>query len=196
MSGNVYIILGNDRTAVKWLKHLRMDCGNFGKQRSENGERVGIDEESFRITTSAQTAFFFKIFFFWRGPFLKSLLNLLQYCFCFMFLVFWPQGMWDLSSPTRDQTGTPRIGRWSLNHWPAREVPPDSLYYSISDSLSLAWVPLSTVRVKHRCYVLPGVGLGCLCLYLPVNCPGVEIIYVYLLYFQCLVYCRGPISSF
>ena len=30
--------------------------------------------------------FFFKIFFFFGcGPFLKSLLNLLQYCFCFMF---------------------------------------------------------------------------------------------------------------
>ena len=29
--------------------------------------------------------------------FFKSLLNLLQYCFCFMFLVFWPQGMWDPS---------------------------------------------------------------------------------------------------
>ena len=28
-------------------------------------------------------------FFFWCGPFLKSLLNLLQYCFC---LMFWPFG--------------------------------------------------------------------------------------------------------
>ena len=34
----------------------------------------------------------------------KSLLNLLH-CFCFMvFFFFWPQGMWDLSLPTRDQT--------------------------------------------------------------------------------------------
>ena len=31
--------------------------------------------------------------------------------------------MWDLSSPTRDQTRTPCIGRRSLNHWIAREVP-------------------------------------------------------------------------
>ena len=30
---------------------------------------------------------FLKIFF-WCGPFLKSLLNLLQYCFCFMFWYF------------------------------------------------------------------------------------------------------------
>ena len=26
-------------------------------------------------------------------------------------LAFWPQAMWDLSSPTRDQTCTPGIGR-------------------------------------------------------------------------------------
>ena len=40
-----------------------------------------------------------------------------------MLLVFWPRGFWDLSSPTRDWTGIPCIGRWSLNHWTAREVP-------------------------------------------------------------------------
>ena len=31
--------------------------------------------------------------------------------------------MWDLNSPTRDQTHTPCIGRQSLNHWTTREVP-------------------------------------------------------------------------
>ena len=30
--------------------------------------------------------------------------------------VFWPQGMWDLRSPTRNQTRTPCIGRISPNH--------------------------------------------------------------------------------
>ena len=38
-------------------------------------------------------------------------------------LDFWPRGIWGPSSPTRDQTHTPRIGRRSLNHWAAREVP-------------------------------------------------------------------------
>ena len=40
----------------------------------------------------------FKVFFFFGcGPFFlfKSLLNLLQYCF--YVLVFWPEGMWELS---------------------------------------------------------------------------------------------------
>ena len=38
-------------------------------------------------------------------------------------LVFWPQGMWDLSSLVRDQTGTPCIGKQSLNQWTVREDP-------------------------------------------------------------------------
>ena len=54
--------------------------------------------------------------------FLKSLLNLLQYCFCFMFWFYWPQGMWDLSFPTMHQSCTPCTGRWSLNHCTTREV--------------------------------------------------------------------------
>ena len=41
----------------------------------------------------------------------------------FYVLVFWLGGMWDLSSPTRDQTRTPCIGRRSLNHWTTKEVP-------------------------------------------------------------------------
>ena len=34
-----------------------------------------------------------------------------------------PRGMWDLSSPTRDGTRIPCIGRWILYHWTTREVP-------------------------------------------------------------------------
>ena len=54
--------------------------------------------------------------------FFLSLLNLLQYCFC-LFWFFWPQGMWDLSSPTRNQICIPCIQRQSLNYWTARQVP-------------------------------------------------------------------------
>ena len=37
------------------------------------------------------TLFFFQFFFFWCGPFSKSVLNLLQYCFCSM--IFGPLAM-------------------------------------------------------------------------------------------------------
>ena len=56
--------------------------------------------------------------------FKKSLLDLLQYCFCLTFFgVFLPWGMWDLSFLARDWTHAPYTGRWSLNHWTSREVP-------------------------------------------------------------------------
>ena len=42
-------------------------------------------------------------------------------------LAFRPWGRWHLSSPTRDRTHPPSTGRWSLDHWTAREVPHDVL---------------------------------------------------------------------
>ena len=41
----------------------------------------------------------------------------------FHVLAFWPRGMWEPSSLTRDGTRTPCTGRQSLSHWTAREVP-------------------------------------------------------------------------
>ena len=65
-----------------------------------------------------------------RGrPFLKSLLNLLQYCFCFTFWFFWLRGMWDPSSLARDQTRTRCFGRRGLNHRTARKVPEFTFMY-------------------------------------------------------------------
>ena len=37
-------------------------------------------------------------------------------------LVFWPESIWDLSSPARAWICTACIGRWNLNHWTTREV--------------------------------------------------------------------------
>ena len=61
--------------------------------------------------------------FFWCAPFLvfvefiKTLLLLF-----YVFFFFWPWGMWDLGSPTRDWTLSPCIGRWSFTHWITSEV--------------------------------------------------------------------------
>ena len=59
---------------------------------------------------------------FWCRLFLKSLFNLLQFHFFFFVLVFWPGGMRDLSSPTRDQTHIGCSGGWGLTHWTTREI--------------------------------------------------------------------------
>ena len=63
-------------------------------------------------------------FFFLMWTIYKVLfLNLLQYCFCILCFGFWPRGVGDLSSPTRDWTHIPCIRRKSLSHWTTREVP-------------------------------------------------------------------------
>ena len=65
---------------------------------------------------------FFKIFFFMWTIF-KVLIEFITVLLLFYVLVFWLQGIWDLSSPTRDGTPTPCTGRQSHNHWTTREVP-------------------------------------------------------------------------
>ena len=67
-------------------------------------------------------SFFFLSFFFLDvDHFLKSLF--VTILFLFHVFVFWLRGMWDLSSQTKDLTGSPCIGRRSLNHLDRREVP-------------------------------------------------------------------------
>ena len=58
-------------------------------------------------------------------PFLKSLLTLLQYCFCFMSLLwfFGLEARGILAPPPGIKPVSPCIGRQSLNRWTAREVP-------------------------------------------------------------------------
>ena len=54
---------------------------------------------------------------------LKGFIKCVTVLFLLYVLIFWPQGIWDLSSLTRDQTRAPYIERQSLNHRTTREVP-------------------------------------------------------------------------
>ena len=70
-----------------------MECGTVGWQEycpvkpylCGSGITVSIHVS---FSTKHWASFFFLEIFFLCGPFLKSLLNLLQYCFCFMFCFF------------------------------------------------------------------------------------------------------------
>ena len=64
---------------------------------------------------------FFKIFLVWT--IFKVFIEFVTTLLLFYILVFWPQDTWDLSFPIKDRTHTLCIGRRSLNHWTAREVP-------------------------------------------------------------------------
>ena len=53
---------------------------------------------------------------------LKVFIEFVTTLLLFYVLVFWPPGMWDLISPTRNWTLITCVGRWSLSHWTAREI--------------------------------------------------------------------------
>ena len=65
----------------------------------------------------------FFCFFFFVWIILKVFIEFVTILLLFHVLVFWPEGMWDLRCPTRNQTHTPGIGRQSLSRWTSAEVP-------------------------------------------------------------------------
>ena len=69
----------------------------------------------------------------------------------FWVLIFWPRGMWELSSPTRDGTSTPCIGKQNLNHWTSREVPPRTILFRlIFSSWNLEIVAASRAGMRSK----------------------------------------------
>ena len=54
----------------------------------------------------------------------KVFTELVTILLLFYVLAFWLQGLWDLTSSTRDQTHIPCIERQSHHHWTTREIPP------------------------------------------------------------------------
>ena len=79
----------------------------------------------------------FLSFFFLCEPFFKVVIDFVTVFLLFYALVLWPQGMWDLSPPTRDRTHTPYTERWNFNHWTTREVPTCPIFLI---TLSVLWV--------------------------------------------------------
>ena len=69
----------------------------------------------FRLPSCESFIFFLKGFFGCR-LFFKVFIEFVTMLLPFYVLVFWPPGMWDLRSPTRDQIYTLCIGRRSLSH--------------------------------------------------------------------------------
>ena len=63
---------------------------------------------------------FFFFFFFLMWTIFKVFIECVTILHLLCLVFFWPQGMWDLSCPTKDQTCTPCSGRRSRT---AREAP-------------------------------------------------------------------------
>ena len=69
--------------------------------------------------------FFSDFFFFLMWTIFKVFIEVVTVRFLFHDLVFWPQVMWDLNSPTRNQTHTPCIGGKVLTTGPPAKSPGD-----------------------------------------------------------------------
>ena len=97
----------------------------------ESTELVNCPEKAINCILSMNSDLFLKLkttmawrFFFLMWIIFKVFVEFVTTLLLFYVLFFCPQGMWDLSSPTRDQTHTPYIGRQTLiNKWTVREVP-------------------------------------------------------------------------
>lgn len=76
------------------------------------------------IWASNKEAFIlFSFFFFLIWTIFKVFFEFVTILLLFYVLIFGLQGMWDLSSSSRDRTRyTSSFGRWSHHHWTAREV--------------------------------------------------------------------------
>ena len=59
---------------------------------------------------------------------LKDFIKFVPILLLFYVPVFWPRGVCDLSFPSKGQTYTLCIGRWSLNYWTSKEVPMQSFH--------------------------------------------------------------------
>ena len=82
-----------------------------------------------------------------------------------MFCFFWPQGIWDLSSPTRDWTHSPCIERWSCNQETTREAPQRIILPQLESGLSFTleeegvWLVIADFFVSES-FVLETVPVG------------------------------------
>ena len=123
------ICLGTDLTGwkCKWQTGV---IPSLAKIYWQPGEKQGNLELTDRHITEPPYILllnlFFKVFLMWTNCKVSTeFVTILSLSYAF---VFWPRGMLDLSSPTRDQNHIPHIGRWGLKCWTAREVPLSNLF--------------------------------------------------------------------
>ena len=117
-------------TVYGWSK-----CSNDRKwMRSKFANFINFTmHSSFLMGGGIHVKFFFSYnFFFFAVDHFKNL-SWISYSIASVYvLVFWPGGMWGISSLSRGWTWIPCTEKWSLNHWTTREVPHvkliDSLY--------------------------------------------------------------------
>ena len=134
----------------------------FQETKFQSRQGININDliymENFESPFSHFVFTFLKDFFFWCGPFLKSSLNSLQYCFCFMFWIFGCKACeilvpWPEIKPTLP-IGEPNLYRWitravfSTKRWPWLSYDGLGSYCNVWGRVFLDW------RTPKWCCVL------------------------------------------
>ena len=117
-------------------KSIITNCDKFHREKwqaKETGVTYKYDfwHQHFRMSRIIpgfeEWDFFFLVFLMWT--IFEVFIEVVTILLLFYVLLFWLWGTWDLSSPTRDQTHTPCIGRRSLNHQGSPWIPLDVSYH-------------------------------------------------------------------
>ena len=114
-------------TELNWTELILLSLGLLICKTGDNRTYVvvlcGSDMQQVCLNLQSLIVDFFKSVEFVTILLLLLSLFLMFWSLLFNVLVFLPWGMWDFSSPIRDHTRNPCIGRQNLNHWTTREVP-------------------------------------------------------------------------
>ena len=103
--------------------------------------------------------FFFKDIFLMRTIF-KVFIEFVTILPLFIFCFFWPQGMWDLSSPTRARTRTPCVGRRHLHPWTTREGKSPSRFIYPKTPGAFRWLRRCICEPEPWAELMGGRGWG------------------------------------
>ena len=98
------------------------------------GQSIGVSASTSVLPVNIQSQFGHH-FTFLMWTIFKLIVEFVTMLLLFCVLVFVATSHVDLSSPVRNQTHTPCLGRRSPNHWTAREVP---------------WAPFYREKTKQR----------------------------------------------
>ena len=134
---NVYLFIGCTGSWLQWARSLVEVCGIGFPDQGLNPGPLHFEFSLSHWTTREVPIFFsFFFFFFWCGPFLKSLLHLLQYCFCFMFWCFGQEAYGILAPQPGNRNFTPCTGSVSCSGisnslWP-HDCSQGSLWWGIT----------------------------------------------------------------
>ena len=114
---------------MPWVKDYDLSRAVYPRVKEKTKMQPPGSAEGFKVLNSPPPdvllwfSFFFLRFLFLIWIIFKVFIEFVTILHLFYVLDFWPQGMWELNSLTRDRTCTLCIGRWSLNHWTTWEVP-------------------------------------------------------------------------